>query len=104
MTVENSTTYSGHGISIGSYTQGGFNNLLVNNVNMAGTATDNNATGIRLKSCEDRGRLVQTITYENMCLKDMKGILQLNPFYDTNTGTSRCPAFQNIVLQQRARF
>ena len=97
MTVENTTTYSGHGISIGSYTQGGFTNLLVNNVNMAGTAADGNATGIRLKSSEDRGGLIQTVTYENMCLKDMRDILELNPFYNTNTGTS-IPNFQNIVL------
>lgn len=98
MTVENTTTYSGHGISIGSFTQGGFTNLLVNNVNMAGTGTDNNATGIRLKSSEDRGGLLQTITYENMCIKDIKGVLQFNPFYNTNTGTA-IPSFQNIVLQ-----
>jgi len=97
MTVENSTTYSGHGISIGSYTQGGFNNLLVNNVNMAGTPSDNNATGIRLKSAMDRGGLVQNITYENMCVRDIRYPLQLNPFYNSNAGTLT-PTFQNIVL------
>jgi len=97
MTVENTNTYSGHGISIGSYTSGGFTNLLVNNVNMAGTANDGNATGIRLKSSEDRGGLLQTITYENMCVKDIHYPLQLNPFYNTNTGTL-IPTFQNVVL------
>ena len=97
MTVENTTTYSGHGISIGSYTQGGFTNLLVNNVNMAGTASDGNATGIRLKSSEDRGGVLQTVTYENMCLKDMRDILEFNPFYNTNAGTA-IPSFQNVVL------
>ncbi len=98
VTVSNVNTYSGHGISVGSYTQGGLTNMLVNGVNMAGTAQDGNATGIRLKSSEDRGGTLQTITYENMCLKDMRNILQLNPFYNTNTGTL-IPLFQNVVLQ-----
>jgi len=98
VTVSNVNTYSGHGISVGSYTQGGLTNMLVNGVNMAGTAQDGNATGIRLKSAEDRGGTLQTITYENMCLKDMRNILQLNPFYNTNTGTL-IPSFQNVVLQ-----
>ena len=71
MTVANTNTYSGHGISIGSYTQGGFTNLLVNNVNMAGTAADSNATGLRIKSAMDRGGLVQNVTYQNMCLQNM---------------------------------
>ena len=98
ITVSNVTTYSGHGISVGSYTSGGLTNFLVNNVNMAGTAQDGNATGIRLKSAEDRGGLIQTVTYENMCLRDIHHILQFTPFYDTNTGTSY-PTFKNIVLQ-----
>ena len=98
VTVSNVNTYSGHGISVGSYTQGGLTNMLVNGVNMAGTAQDGNATGIRLKSSEDRGGVLQTITYENMCVKDIHNILQLNPFYNTNTGTL-IPSFQNVVLQ-----
>jgi hypothetical protein len=97
ITISNSTTYSGHGISVGSYTSGGLNNMLVNGVNMAGTASDTNATGIRLKSSEDRGGLLQNVTYENMCVKDIHHILQFTPFYNSNTGTS-IPSFQNIVM------
>jgi polygalacturonase len=98
ITISNSTTYSGHGISVGSYTQGGLNNMLVNNVNMAGTASDTNATGIRLKSSEDRGGLVQNVTYENMCVKDIHHIVEFTPFYNSNTGTE-IPTFQNVVMQ-----
>src|SRR5258708_16602159 len=61
---------------------------------MAGPATDNNATGIRLKSAADRGGLLQNITYQNMCLKDMRSMAQLNPFYNSNPGTL-LPQFTN---------
>jgi hypothetical protein len=96
VTVSNTVTYSGHGISVGSYTGGGLTNFLVTNVNMAGTASDTNATGLRLKSSEDRGGLVQTVTYQNICIRDIHFPLQVNPFYNTNTGTS-IPTFSNIV-------
>ena len=71
----------------------------MNNVNMAGTSGNRQQRdhGIRLKSAIDRGGLVHNITYENMTVKDIKCELQLNPYYNTNTGTS-IPTFQNIVL------
>ena len=98
VTVSYVNTYSGHGISVGSYTRGGLTNMLVDHVNMAGTAADNNAIGIRLKSAADRGGLLQNITYQNMCLKDMKSMLQLNPFYNSNAGTS-LPQFTNVAVR-----
>jgi len=98
VTVTNVNTYSGHGLSVGSYTSGGLTNYLVNNVNLAGTAADGNATGLRLKSAVDRGGLLNTITYENVCIRDTRYPIQLNPFYNTNSGTS-IPQFQNIVFQ-----
>jgi hypothetical protein len=97
ITISNVYTYSGHGISIGSYTQSGITNMLVENSEMAGTGIDGDATGIHIKSAADRGGLIQTITYENMCLKDMRHILAFDPFYNTNTGTL-IPTFSNIVL------
>ena len=98
VTVSNVNTYSGHGISVGSFTRGGLTNMLVDHVNMAGTATDNNATGIRLKSAADRGGLLQNITYQNMCLKDMRSMVQLNPFYNSNPGTL-LPQFTNVAIR-----
>jgi hypothetical protein len=46
----------------------------------------------------DRGGLLNTITYENICIRDIRYPIQLNPFYNTNTGTLT-PQFQNIVYQ-----
>ncbi len=97
ITIENVTTYSGHGLSVGSYTSGGLTNYLAENVNMAGTAADGNSTGLRLKSAADRGGTLNTLTYENVCIRDTHYPLQFNPFYNTNTGTE-IPLYENIVL------
>ena len=53
--VTNCTFGTGHGVSIGSYTQGGLSNLLVLNCTFSGAST-----GIRLKSQRGRGGLVRT--------------------------------------------
>jgi len=98
VTISNVTTYSGHGLSVGSYTSGGLTNYLAENVNMAGTAVDGNSTGLRLKSAADRGGTLNTLTYENVCIRDTHYPLQFNPLYNTNTGTE-IPLYENIVLQ-----
>ena len=95
MTLQYNTTYSGHGVSVGSYTNGGLQNVLVDHVNMAGTAADSNENGLRIKSAADRGGVVQNMTYQNMCVQNVKTNLQLTPFYNTNSGT-KIPLFQNI--------
>ncbi|HMC70957.1 MAG TPA: Ig-like domain repeat protein, partial [Mycobacteriales bacterium] len=72
--------------------------MLVDRVSLAGTAGDNNANGLRIKSAQDRGGLVQNVTYQNICAKDVKHAIVLNPFYDSTAGTL-IPQFQNIVLR-----
>ena len=98
ITLSNLHTYSGHGISVGSFTKGGLTNLLVDTVNMAGTAADGNATGLRLKSAADRGGLVQNVTYQHLCIKDVAHAIELNPFYNANSGTL-LPQFENVVVR-----
>jgi len=98
ITISNMNTYSGHGISVGSYTQGGLTNMLVENINMAGEPTDGNENGIRLKSALDRGGLLQTLTYENICMRDIERPIYITPIYNSNSGTLY-PSYQNIVFQ-----
>jgi polygalacturonase len=62
ITISNDNTYSGHGISVGSFTQGGLTNMLVTNINQAGTTADGNGIALRLKTALDRGGLLQNIT------------------------------------------
>ncbi|MDE1162517.1 MAG: glycosyl hydrolase family 28 protein [Acidobacteriaceae bacterium] len=98
ITVANSYIYASHGISIGSYTQGGVSNMLVQNVNMAGQVEDGNQNGLRIKSSIDRGGVVQNITYQNVCLRDIARPVYVTPLYNSNSGTLY-PSFQNIVFQ-----
>ncbi len=97
ITIQNVTTYSGHGLSVGSYTQGGLTNMLVQNVNMAGQPGDGNEDGIRLKSAADRGGLLKNLTYNNLCMRDVRRALYLTPIYNSNSGTL-IPQFTNIAF------
>ena len=98
ISIINDHFYSGHGMSVGSYTQGGLNNMLVDHVNFAGTVGDGNANAIRLKSAADRGGLIQNVTYSNICIQNVGYAIEFNPFYNANSGTL-IPQFKNIVLQ-----
>jgi polygalacturonase len=98
ITISNDNTYSGHGISVGSFTQGGLTNMLVANINQAGTAADSNGIALRLKTAVDRGGLLQNVTYQNICMQNHKTLISITPFYDSNSGTL-IPQFQNITFQ-----
>jgi polygalacturonase len=97
ISITNNHLYSGHGVSIGSFTNGGVSNMLVDTVMMAGNSLDANENGIRIKSSDDRGGTVSNITYQNMCIENQGYLLQFNPLYNTNTGTL-VPNYQSITL------
>jgi polygalacturonase len=98
ITVSNDNTYSGHGISVGSFTQGGLTNMLVTNINQAGTAADSNGIALRLKTALDRGGLLQNVTYQNICMQNHKTLISITPLYNSNGGTL-IPQFKNISFQ-----
>jgi polygalacturonase len=94
-TISHNHFYTGHGMSIGSETDGGASAIRVTDLSIDGA--DN---GIRIKSNSSRGGLVHDIVYEDVCIRDTK-----NPiFMDTNysfTGTARdlIPDFKDITLR-----
>jgi polygalacturonase len=98
MTIAHNHFYSGHGMSIGSETDGGASAIRVTDLSIDGA--DN---GLRIKSNATRGGLVQDIVYEDVCIRDTK-----NPIYmDSNYSASGLPAgnppnklpvFTNITL------
>jgi polygalacturonase len=102
VTIENSHFYGTHGISIGSQTQYGVSNVLVENNTVSGSdssgnvSTDNN--GIRIKTSSSEGGKVSDITYENTCLTGVKHALEFNPFYSSGNG-STTPDYTSIVVQ-----
>jgi polygalacturonase/sugar lactone lactonase YvrE len=100
ISIVNNNFYAGHGESIGSYTSGGVNNVLFDSNQMYGDAEvdGSNSTGIRIKSANDRGGVVQNIQYSNSCFVNHGTQIQFNPLYNTNTGTLT-PNFKNILLQ-----
>jgi hypothetical protein len=98
ITVSNLHAYSGHGISVGSFTQGGLSNMLVDHVYLAGTVGDGSANALRIKSAADRGGLVNNVTWQNLCAKDVAHAVVIDPFYNSSSGT-QIPQYTNILLR-----
>jgi polygalacturonase len=99
-TVENNWFGNGHGLSIGSTTLGGVRHLLAKDLTWSGLATDSNATAVHIKSDVSKGGLVQDLTYQNICTKDLRYAIWLDPFNSglTKTGTL-LPWYKDILIQ-----
>ena len=76
ITIKNNTFMHGHGVSIGSYTQGGVDSMLVDSCTF--TNTDN---GIRIKSQRGRGGNVHGITYSNLTMTNVRYPIYFTAFY-----------------------
>jgi polygalacturonase len=101
VSITNVHTYSGHGISIGSWTQGGIGNVLVDTIDQAGNAADGEGNGLRIKSANNRGGLVQNVTFQNVCQRDETHAIRFDPFFVTpaSTNTTSIPTFSNIAVR-----
>ncbi len=76
--LTNNAYGNGHGISIGSYTDsGGVSNMTV--INCTITGADN---GIRIKSDDGRGGLVQNISYCNVNMTNVHLPIQIYSYYN----------------------
>jgi polygalacturonase len=93
MTIAHNHFYSGHGMSIGSETNGGASAIRVSDLTIDGA--DN---GIRIKSDRSRGGLVHDVTYQNVCMRDVKNPIVLDPFYSNASG-DLLPVYEDILLQ-----
>jgi polygalacturonase len=93
MTISYDHFYSGHGMSIGSETNGGVRDILVQNLTLDGTTN-----GIRIKSDLSRGGLVRDVTYRNICMRNVKHPILLTPHYARKHG-SLVPQYRDILLQ-----
>jgi hypothetical protein len=109
--VTNNTYGNGHGVSIGSYTDdGGVSNITVTNCTFNGTAN-----GIRIKSDDGRGGLVQNISYYIPGMTNVDFPIQVYSYYNedgTPSGitpyyaatqavaevTSTTPIYRNITF------
>jgi polygalacturonase len=99
ITVSNCTFGVGHGVSVGSITQGGVHDLLVSNCTFVGTDY-----GIRMKSDRDIGGLVQNLVYRDITMTNVGYPIAIYSFYDTvgtpnviSPGTAAANAAQPVV-------
>jgi hypothetical protein len=76
ITVSNCTFGTGHGVSIGSTTSGGVYDLLVSNCTFNGTHY-----GIRMKSDNDRGGVVQGLRYLDMGMTNVDYPIVIYSYY-----------------------
>lgn len=93
LTIADDHFYSGHGMSIGSETNGGVSDVLVSNLTLDGTTN-----GIRIKSDPSRGGLVEDVTYQNVCMRNVKHPILLTPAY-TRAHGDLLPEYRNIMLR-----
>ena len=93
MTISQNHFYSGHGMSIGSETNGGASAIRVTDLSIEGA--DN---GLRIKSDVSRGGLVHDVEYQDVCMRRVKNPILMDPFYSNSPGTL-IPLFEDIHLK-----
>jgi polygalacturonase len=103
MSVIDDHFYSGHGMSIGSETNTGVSDLLVD-----GVTEDHTTSGVRIKSNATRGGLVENLTYKNICMRDVQIPIAISPYYsgqtvegfvDPGVKGNRIPEYKDITLE-----
>src|SRR5712671_4217034 len=96
MTIAHNHFYSGHGMSIGSETNGGASAIRVTDLSIEGA--DN---GIRIKSNSTRGGMVHDVVYEDICIRDTKNPIYMDTHYSATVSVEqgRIPVFEDITLR-----
>lgn len=95
MTISHNHFYTGHGMSIGSETNGGASKILVTDLSIDGA--DN---GIRIKSNSHKGGAVHDIVYEDVCIRDTKNPIFMDSDYEHGGKDGKLlPQFTGIVLR-----
>ena len=96
MSITHNHFYTGHGMSIGSPTDGGASAILVSDLSIDGS--DN---GLRIKSNSTRGGLVHDVLFEDVCIRNTANpvFMDTNYLAHTSKATGRIPVFREIVLR-----
>ncbi len=108
---------TGHGMSIGSETYGGVHNVSVYDLTIdadsrwtGSTDTDtSDSNGIRVKSDESRGGIVDNVTFSDVCIRDVSNTILVstayNPLFAGSAGISGptdhtdYPQFKSLTFQ-----
>jgi polygalacturonase len=84
----------GHGMSIGSETNGGVRNVRVCDLSLDGTQN-----GLRIKSDSSRGGLVQGISYSDVCMRGVRNPLVIDPTYSSSATGTRIPDYRDVLMK-----
>jgi polygalacturonase len=98
---------TGHGMSIGSETNGGVSNVNVYDLTVdadsrwtgAPSSDTSDFNGVRVKSDESRGGLVQGITFADVCTRDIVNPIVIDSSYNPLFGGVLYPQFGSITIQ-----
>jgi polygalacturonase len=105
-TITNCKFLHGHGMSIGSATSGGIEDLRVSNCTF-----DSTDAGIRIKTLRGKGGVLQNLTYENLTMKNVKYAIRIIDYYPERTApkdpstekmekvTDTTPINKNIMIR-----
>src|SRR4029079_44229 len=96
ITISHNHFYRGHGVSIGSGTDGGGSAIRVFDLSIEGA--DN---GLRIKSNASRGGLVHDIEYRDVCIRNTKNVIEMDTHYSASPKTTGdlIPQFRDIRLK-----
>ncbi len=89
--------YYGHGMSVGSETNGGASDIAVSDLTLDGMDSVN-GNGLRIKSDASRGGVVQGVTYDGVCMRNEVRPLVFDTHYSDATGTLY-PDFRDITVR-----
>jgi polygalacturonase len=101
LTIAHDHFLAGHGMSIGSETQGGVSGINVYDLSIDGTnagQSGGSSNGIRIKSDASRGGLVTNVTYTDVCVRHLSNPILLTPRYSSATGSS-IPDYTGITIR-----
>ena len=96
MTIAHNHFYTGHGMSIGSETDGGASAIRVTDLSIDGA--DN---GLRIKSNVSRGGLVEGVVYEDVCIRNTKNPIYMDSNYSFfGEARNKPPTFRGIEFHR----
>ncbi len=102
VTVTDCKFLHGHGVSIGSETQAGVRNFLVQRCSFEGTGT-----ALRIKSDRTRGGVVENVIYRDITMKNVETAITIFLYYDDKKAALKPepkPVTENTPIVRRIQF
>lgn len=95
--IAHNDLYHGHGMSIGSETTQGVNQVRVDDLSIDGF-DDAQVNGLRIKTYDSVGGTVSNVIFANVCMRNVKQPLIFTPYYSSGNH-STAPNINDILLQ-----